>query len=60
MVKDVDVSLLKSFGVVKTANPFIKYIGYLLVILNIVFYMKKQKYVIFLLMRIREIWGLVF
>ena len=30
MVKDVDVSLLKSFGVVKTANPFIKYIGYLL------------------------------
>ena len=30
MVKDVDVSLLKSFGVVKTANPFIKCIGYLL------------------------------
>ena len=30
MVKDIDVSLLKSFGVVKTANPFIKYIGYLL------------------------------
>ena len=30
MVKDVDVSLLSSFGVFRTSNPFVKYIGYIL------------------------------
>ena len=30
MVKDVDVSLLSYFGVFRTSNPFVKYIGYIL------------------------------
>lgn len=30
MVKDIDVSLLSSFGVFGTSNPFVKYIGYIL------------------------------